>query len=138
MAKPLGKLPPRYRFFLNPYPDVRFATCPQCHGRTLLRKVPLLIHVDPLDPVALNKSCRYCSKCDLLIAHQDEVEAQLAALFTHYKPELAGKPYLVMGTLERAAWKRGMREPLSIQEMLDNLHDFKQVLRFEPAFRTEG
>ena len=24
-----GKLPPRYRFILNPYPDQRFSSCPE-------------------------------------------------------------------------------------------------------------
>src|SRR5438105_15688393 len=75
----LGKQPPRYRFFLNPYTDVRFTTCPQCRGKTRQRKLPLVIHIDPLQFVALNKACRYCPRCDLLIAHQDELEAWLAA-----------------------------------------------------------
>jgi len=66
----LGKQPPRYRFFLNPYTDVRFTTCPQCRGKTSQRKLPLVIHIDPLQLVALNKTCRYCPRCDLLIAHQ--------------------------------------------------------------------
>ena len=43
----LGKQPPRYRFFLNPYTDVRFTTCPQCRGKTSQRKLPLVIHIDP-------------------------------------------------------------------------------------------
>jgi len=84
--KRLGKQSPRYRFLLNPFRDRRFAVCPNCEGRTLLRKVPLVIHVDPINPVAINKSCRYCPACDLLIAHQDEVEQQLAALFSKRGP----------------------------------------------------
>jgi hypothetical protein len=43
----LGKQEPRYEFLLNPYSDQRFTTCPGCDGRTLLRKVPLVVHVDP-------------------------------------------------------------------------------------------
>ena len=30
LSKQLGKLPPRYHFFLNPYQDVRFTRCPRC------------------------------------------------------------------------------------------------------------
>ena len=41
-----GKLPPLYRFILNPFPDVCFSTCPECSQKTLLRKVPLAVHVD--------------------------------------------------------------------------------------------
>ena len=69
----LGKQPPRYRFFLNPYTDVRFTTCPQCRGKTRVRKLPLVIHIDPMQLVALNKTCRYFSRCDLLIAHREEL-----------------------------------------------------------------
>jgi hypothetical protein len=131
--KRLGKQSPRYRFLLNPFRDRRFAVCPDCEGRTLLRKVPLVIHVDPINPVAINKSCRYCPACDLLIAHQDEVEQQLAALFAKRAPELTGNDYLVLGTLDRDVWKRGVAEPLEIHEMLDYLHDFVEVLELRRA-----
>jgi hypothetical protein len=70
----LGKQRPRYRFFLNPYTDVCFTTCPQCRGKTSQRKLPLVIHNDPLQLVALTKTCRDGPRCDLLIAHQDELE----------------------------------------------------------------
>jgi hypothetical protein len=131
----LGKQPPRYRFFLNPYPDVRFTTCPQCGAKTRVRKLPLVIHIDPLQLVALNKTCRYCPSCDLLIAHQDELEAWLAAFFGQQKPEVVGNDYLVVGTEDRAAWRRGTRTPLTTRELLADLHDFAEVVRFEPAPR---
>jgi hypothetical protein len=46
-SKPrLGKLPPLYKLFLNPYTDVRFtSSCPGCSGKTRQRKLPLAIHV---------------------------------------------------------------------------------------------
>src|SRR5215469_11145943 len=110
--KQLGKLPPRYRFILNPYADARFSSCPMCQGRTLLRKLPLVIHVKPAYTIALNKTCRYCPTCELLIAHQDEVEAQLVAIFAERQPEMIGNEYLVIGTLERSDWKRGTKEAL--------------------------
>jgi hypothetical protein len=134
-AKPrrLGKQSPRYRFLLNPFRDRRFATCPNCERRTLLRKVSLVIHVDPRNPVALHKSCRYCPPCDLLIAHQDEVEAELAALFVRRAPELVGNSYLALGTLDRNVWRRGVAEPLAVQELLEQLHDFIEVLELRRA-----
>src|SRR6266516_5744360 len=70
----LGKLPRLYRFFLNPYQDVRFTSCPQRANKTRQRKLSLFIHVSPAQPVTLNKTCRYCPNCDLLIAHQDKIE----------------------------------------------------------------
>ncbi len=132
-ATRIGKQHPRYRFFLNPYPDVRFTTCPQCGGKTRQRKLPLVIHVDPLSTLSLNKTCRYCPSCDLLIAHRDEVEAHMAATFTTHKPGVVGNEYLVLGTMDRAEWKRGLTTPLTIQEMVAALHDFRQVVHFEPG-----
>ena len=133
--KRIGKQPPRYSFFLNPYSDVRFTTCPKCSKRTRQRKLPLVIHVDPFNPVAINKTCRYCPTCDLLIAHKDEIEEQLVLLFTRMDPTLIGNDYLVIGTLDRADWRRSMTTSLTIQEMLDCLHDFNEMLRFEPGYR---
>ena len=129
----LGKQPPRYRFFLNPYQDVRFTRCPQCDSKTLQRKLPLVIHVDPMLLLSLNKTCRYCPRCDLLIAHQDDVEYFLASFFNEQMPELLGNDYLVLGTLDRPAWKRGTQQQLFLQEMLEELHDFKEVVTFKLA-----
>jgi hypothetical protein len=124
----LGKQPPCYRFFLNPYRDMRFTRCPQCENKMHQRKLPLVIHVDPAYMLSLNKTCRYCPHCDLLIAHQDDIEPFLAAFFTSQYPEVVGNDYLVIGTLEKAAWKRGTQQHLAPQEMLDALHDFKDVV----------
>ena len=131
----LGKQPPRYRFFLNPYRDVRFTTCPQCGGKMRVRKLPLVIHVDPMQLVALNKTCRYCPGCDLLIAHQDEIEGFLAALFGDRQPEVVGNPYLVFGTEDRADWLRGMRTPVFPAEALECVHDFIEEVGFKPTPR---
>lgn len=127
----LGKQPPRHYFFLNPYQDARFTSCPKCGGKTKLRKLPLVIHVEGPVLLSLNKTCRYCPYCDLLIAHQDELEAQLVGIFLEREPEMIGNDYLVVGTVERSVWQRGNRGVLTLQEMLDNLHDFKDYLRFE-------
>ena|SRR5579872_1265065 len=127
----LGNLEPRYTFFLNPYPDIRFTSCPQCGAKTRQRKLPLVIHVDPLDPIALNKTCRYCPACDLLIAHKDEIESILAQFFTQHKPEIVGNEYLVIGTYDRAVWRRRMKETITVGEMREHLHDFRKVVEFE-------
>jgi hypothetical protein len=129
-AQCLGKQPPRYRFFLNPYSDARFTSCPQCGGKTRVRKLPLVIHVDRGATIALNKTCKLCPYCDLLIAHQDEIEAFLAAYFGEQAPEVVGNDYLVIGTEDRNAWRRGMRTPLSSDEMLASLHDFRDYVTF--------
>ena len=66
----IGKLPPQYTFILNPYAEYRFSRCPNRNQTMKQRKLPLFIHVDPMSLVVLNKTCRYCPACDLLIAHQ--------------------------------------------------------------------
>ena len=131
----LGGQPPRFRFFLNPYADLRFTSCPQCGARTRARKLPLVIHIEPMQLVALNKTCRYCPRCDLLIAHQDEIEAFLAAFFGQNRPEIVGNKYLVVGTEDRADWLQGMRTPLAAKEALEHLHDFIESVNFEPPPR---
>jgi hypothetical protein len=129
----LGKQAPQYRFFLNPYQDARFTKCPQCDNKMGQRKLPLLIHVDPLQLLSLNKTCRYCHHCDLLIAHQDDLEHFLASIFTEQKPEAVGNDYLVIGTLDKVAWKRGVQRQLTPREALDALHDFREVITFKPT-----
>jgi len=133
----LGKQPPRYRFILNPYADERFTSCPECDRPTEERKLPLVIHVDPLNPVSVNKTCCYCPGCDLLIAHRDELETQLEVLFRQHNPDVIGNDYLVLGTLDHDVWDRGRQTPLTIQEMMDNLHDFQEVLRIHPTNKEE-
>jgi len=127
----LGKLPPLYRFALNPYTDARFTRCPICEQKMRQRKVPLFIHVDPFHPIVLDYSCRYCPDCDLLIAHHDQIEALLADHFAELDSSVIGKDYEVIGTVERSAWREGMKQPKGIDDMLAHLHDFKEVLTIE-------
>ena len=88
-----------------------------------------------MNPVVLGKTCRYCPDCDLLIVHQDELEAQLEALFAERDPSVIGNDYMVLGTVERQPWREGMKQPKSIPEMLEHLHDFKEVrtVEYRPA-----
>jgi len=129
--KRIGKQKPRYRFFLNPYSDVRFTRCPQCDGKIRQRKLPLFIYIDPMQPLVLNKTCRYCPYCDLLIAHKDDLEDLLAQIFTIHNPKVVGHDYLVIGTLDKPDWKRieGQQPPGT--EILEVLHDFKDVVTFK-------
>jgi hypothetical protein len=56
----------------------------------------------------------------LLIAHKDEIEALLEAFGDRGK--VTDKDYLVLGTIDRADWKRGV---LPMDELRDSMHDFK-------------
>jgi hypothetical protein len=87
--------------------------------------------------VVLNKTCRFCHPCELLITHQDEIEGCLAQLFAELAPQVIGNDYLVVGTIERKDWRRGLTEPLENAEMLAALHDFQDHLHFEPPSSWE-
>ena len=123
-----GKLPPRYRFILNPYPDYRFTSCPNCEKLTKWRKFVLLVHIDPLHLLAQNIHCRFCPDCDLLIVHQDELETQLVLHVSEHFPADVGNDYLVLGTMARAAWNENRRNPKPLPEILDHVADFQEVL----------
>ena len=76
MKRTIGKGRARYSFILNPYCDVRLSKCPRCDRPTHPRKFALLIHVDTWGPLVLGKTGPYCSRCELIVAHQDELEAE--------------------------------------------------------------
>lgn len=120
-----GGLDPKYNFILNPYPDKRISSCPFSNFKTGQRKVPLLIHVDPLHLIALNYTCRYCQHCDLLIAHKHQIEHLLHDLFSQLAQEAIGNNYLIIGTVEKDAWRKGLKQPQCFEETLPHAHDFK-------------
>lgn len=122
-----GELSPLYRFSLNPYPERRFYRCPFCEHKTGQRKIPLFIHVDPRYPIALNYTCRYCKQCDLLIAHKFEIEHLLTTMFRQLDPEAIGNDYIIIGTVEKKAWRENLQHPKEPTEMLSQIHDFKTV-----------
>ena len=127
----LGKQCPRYDFFLNTYQDTRFPVCPQCKSKTRARKFSLVIQVNPGHTAILDKLCRFCDACDLLIVHQDQLEEQLASEFMTSNPEAIGNDYQVVGTLDRAEWNQGKRDLLSFERVIEYLHDFKEVVTFQ-------
>lgn len=87
--------------------------------------------MEPHFPLALGFTCRYCPKCKLIIAHPDELEAQLTALFQERDPSVIGNDYLVLGTVELAVWKESLSAPKSIAEMLEHAADFKDYVAID-------
>ena len=129
----LGKLPPLYKFFLNPYQDARFTRCPKCDAKMHTRKLPFLVHVDPQHLVVLNMTALYCPGDELLILHQDKLEEMLAYTFATRAPEVLGNRYLVLGTVERPAAKAAAAGALTMGDVFGVLHDFREHLKFEPV-----
>jgi hypothetical protein len=110
----------------NEYPVV---LCAITSGRlrqrkTGQRKIPILIHVNPHHLIALNYTCRFCRDCDLLIAHKHEIEHYLTTLFSQYHPDTIGNDYLAIGTVEKSAWKEGLKQNQAIDIFLPHTSDF--------------
>jgi len=127
MKKKFGKLQSKFNFSLNPYPEMRFSKCPDCGKKTGQRKLALFIHVEPLNPVSLNYTNRYCSNCDMLIGHKHELEHHLKITFDKVNPEIIGNNYKLIGTIENKVWKENAVQQLPINELRNYVHDFKST-----------
>ncbi|MDY6781753.1 MAG: hypothetical protein SW833_04220 [Cyanobacteriota bacterium] len=89
----------------------------------------LFILIEDLGPITLGKTCRYCSKCELIMAHQDELERELTFSVQKIAPETVGNEYFVVGTFDKKVWKRGLQSgSTSSSEVFDHLADFKEML----------
>lgn len=121
----------KHYFFRNPYPDISFTRCPKCEEKTKIRKFCILIHIDPKYIFSINKSCRYCPKCDLIIAKQAELESLLAAICESYAPDTINNEYFVFGTMDRKDWKSAQTGKIHLHESLNRSYPFKDVWNFE-------
>lgn len=121
----------RYRFFLNPYADMACTRCPKCEAKTRQRKLPLVIHIDPDTLCILNKTCRFCPYCELLIARRSQVDPILAGMFQQHADKINRGEYLVVGTLDRADWREGNKQRLTPSQVVDRTWIFKDQLEFE-------
>ena len=120
----------RHYFFLNPYQHCAFTKCPKCEGKTKVRKIPLVIHLEPKQILLLNKQCKYCPYCDLIITKKSEIEYLIMVGLRHVNPQVADNNYLVMGTLDRKDWKEWDKGILSPSAIIERLYVFKDVWHF--------
>ena len=97
----IGKLAPRYSFMLNPHTEVRLSKCPKCRKATHLRKFALFIHIDEWGPMVLGKTCRYCSRCAMVMVQRAELEAELAHGLSQIAPQVTRSTIWCL-----ALWKR--------------------------------
>ena len=120
-----GRLPPRYAFMLNPYTATRLSRCPKCKKLTHYRKFVLFIHTDTWGPIAHGKTCRYCSRCELIMVHEDELKAELAHTLGQSSADAIGEDFVVLGTVEKKVWKEGLTgKALPLAEALRHVADF--------------
>lgn len=121
----------KFKFFLNPYDDLAFTRCPKCNRKTAIRKIALLIHIEPQDLFILNKQCKFCAACELIIAKKCEIESMMAHKFETVKPEIVGNDYWVMGVIDKGDWNLVKNKQINAKDLLDSAYIFKDVLNFE-------
>jgi hypothetical protein len=121
----------RHYFFLNPYQDCAFTRCPKCDDKTRVRTFPFVVHIDPHQMLVLNKQCKYCPNCDLIIVRKSELECSLSMGLSEIKPEIIGNRYLVMGTVDRKDWREGNKGQMEPAETIERMYVLKDVLNFE-------
>jgi hypothetical protein len=124
MATRFGKLRPRYRFALNPFPAVRWSRCPRCEKLMHARKFPLLIAFSDFAMLTLGKTCRYCTPCEFIIAHQHEIEDEIA-IFRANHPGHATGEWFVLGTVERDVWETSLRAQVTLDVLREHTSDIR-------------
>jgi hypothetical protein len=132
----IGKLLPRYSLLLNSHAEVRLSKCPKCWKAAHLRKFALFIHIDEWGPMVLGKTCRYCSRCAMVMVQRAELEAELAHGLSQIAPQVIAKHYLVLGTMEKKIWREGLDvEAKPLAGMLEHVADFKRQceLQYKPG-----
>ena len=86
--------------------------------------------------MVLGKTCRYCSRCAMVMVQRAELEAELAHGLSQIAPKVIAKHYLVLGTMEKKIWRGGLdREAKPLAGMLEHVADFKHQceLQYKPG-----
>ena len=116
----------KYNFFLNPYTDAAFTKCPKCDGKTKVKKFPLLIFIEKIKFVLnLNKTCKYCPYCDLIIAKKDELKPMAEAYGVKVDD------FFIYGTLPIEIYKQYENRLMNSQDFHKMAIPFKDVWKFE-------
>jgi hypothetical protein len=121
----------RFFFFLSPYEGMAFTRCPKCDAKTKQRKLPLVIHIEPHTICVLNKTCRFCPACELVIARQSEIEPMLSAMVKDQRATIEQGEYVAIGTLDRADWQAAQQKHWSPAEAVERTWVFKDHWKFE-------
>jgi len=86
-----------------------------------------VIHVEDFGLVLLGKTCRLCLGCETLVVHQANLEQLIRVAAGHG----ARQKYVVLGTVDRRVWRRGLKGRVAPAEMTQHMADVKTYLRVE-------
>jgi len=116
----------KYYFFLNPYTDAAFTKCPKCDGKTKVKKFPLVIFIEKTKCVLnLNKTCKYCPYCELIIAKKVELKPMAEA----YSVKV--EDFFIYGTLPIEVYKQYENRLMNPEDFHKMAIPFKDVWKFE-------
>ena len=137
MVKKKLNISEKYYFFLNPYDDCGFYRCPKCEGLTRVRKFLLVINIKNSKYIFnLNKQCKFCSYCELIISKKSDVDDFLTQMNLTYS--FNKNDYCIIGTLSKDYLKK-----CKGKNLLDNntkeifkkyFRIFKKILNFEQDY----
>ena len=127
---------PPYYFYLNPHDEYKWTRCPKCDLQTRARKYCLMIHYEDKaanyrQMISLNKSCKFCTHCELIIAQKSEVEHLLNQIVSNKGLKFIPNHYFVFGTMDRKHWNKGQKEAINPAEALNTVAPFIDVWDFD-------
>lgn len=127
---------PKYYFYLNPHDEYAWTKCPKCDNKTKVRKYCLVIHYEEKSQhyhqlFSLNKTCKFCPYCTLIIAKKSEIEELLQQILSQLGRSFNPENYFIFGTMERKDWKKGQKEAVNPGKALDAAYPFKDMWDFE-------
>ena len=134
--KTFGNLKPEHTLLLNPHAETKLSRCPRCEKLTYPRKFAFLIHVERWGLCIQGITCKYCSRCRMIMVQQHKLEAQLAFTAQQHCPAAFGQEYLLIGVVDNKTFKAGLTgQPAEPAALLDHVSDFrKQIgLGFSPG-----
>ena len=116
----------KYQFFLNPYTEYAFTKCPKCDGKTKVKKFPLVIFIEKIKFVLnLNKTCKYCPYCELIIAKKEELKPIAEAY------DVKIEDFFIYGTLPIEIYKQYENKQINPKGFDKMAIPFKDVWKFK-------
>jgi hypothetical protein len=78
--------------------------------------------------VLLRKTCRLCLACEMLIAHEFELNEEIHRVAARSDGD---GEYLVLGTLGSGTWRAGIRESISLEQVKLDMADFMAYMKID-------
>lgn len=127
----------KYNFYLSPWEQYAWTKCPSCDNKTKVRKFCLMVHYKKHNNkvqqmISLNKSCKYCPECDLLIVRKPETDKLMKELvLKKFGLKCSPDEYMIFGTMDRKDWKANQKEAMGVKNLFDKIYLFKDIWDFD-------